>query len=59
MKKLLAIVLAGIAVFSLSACGTGANKGNESGGDGGNTEPKSNVVEPITDGGSFDGSNYS
>ena len=56
MKKLLAIVLAGIAVFSLSACGTGANKGNDNGG--GNTDPESKVVEPITDGGSFDGSNY-
>ena len=59
MKKLLAIILVTIAVFSLSACGAGANNGNDSGGDGGNTEPKGKVVQPISDGGSFDGSNYS
>ena len=69
MKKLLAIFLAGIAVFSLSACGNNDNSGD--GGktepesnvtqpitDGGKTDPESNVVQPITDGGSFDGSNY-
>ena len=53
MKKLLAIILAIITIFSLSAC---KDKGN----DGGEENPgsQSTIIQPITDGGSFTGSNY-
>ncbi len=71
MKKILALILTLVAVFSLAtACAPdsdlstgggssgGQESGNTGGSSGGGSSDSSIVVPPITDGGNFDGGDY-